>query len=179
MHVTFRRLETADLPVLARWLQAPHVHRWWHHETTPEALERDFGPVLRGEEPAEDLVAAIDGRDVGLVQRCRWEDYPEYCAEIAPFVDLPTGAVSIDYLIGDLSDTGRGLGSTLIAALVSETWASHPDCSAVVVPVAAGNRASWRALERAGFHHVGTARLVPDNPVDPPDHVVLRIDRPR
>ena len=93
MHVTFRRLERRDLPTLARWLEAPHVHRWWHHETTPEALERDFGPVLRGEEPAEDLVAVVDGCDVGLVQRSRWHDYPDEVAEIAPFVDLPAGAV--------------------------------------------------------------------------------------
>lgn len=178
MHVTFRRLERRDLPTLARWLEAPHVHRWWHHETTPEALERDFGPVLRGEEPAEDLVAVVDGRDVGLVQRSRWHDYPDEVAEIAPFVDLPAGAVTVDYLLGDPADTGRGLGPAVIAALVADTWTAYPTCPAVVVPVAAGNRASWRALEKAGFRHVGTARLEPDNPVDPPEHVVLRIDRP-
>ncbi|RYY42776.1 MAG: GNAT family N-acetyltransferase, partial [Actinomycetales bacterium] len=69
MQVTFRRLQAGDLPVLARWLAAPHVHRWWFQEADPEALERDFGAVMRGEEPAEDLVATVDGRDVGLCQR--------------------------------------------------------------------------------------------------------------
>ena len=179
MQVTFRRLQADDLPVLARWLAAPHVHRWWFQEADPEALERDFGAVMRGEEPAEDLVATVDGRDVGLCQRARWDDYPDDEAELAPFLDLPSGAVIVDYLIGDPADTGRGIGPAVIAALVADTWASYADCPAVVVPVAAGNRPSWRALEKAGFRHVGTARLEPDNPVDPPDHVVLRIDRPR
>jgi aminoglycoside 6'-N-acetyltransferase len=178
MEVTFRRLEPDDLPRLAGWLAAPHVHRWWFHETTPDALERDFGAVLRGEEPAEDLVAVVDGRDVGLCQRSRWHDYPDEVAEIAPYVDLPAGAVTIDYLLGDVTDTGRGVGPAVIAALVADTWTRYPDCPAVVVPVAAGNRASWRALEKAGFRHVGTAELEPDNPVDPRDHVVLRIERP-
>jgi aminoglycoside 6'-N-acetyltransferase len=38
--------------------------------------------------------------------------------------------------------------------------------------VAAGNVASRRALERAGFVRVAAGPLTPDNPIDPPDHVV-------
>lgn len=177
--MTFRRLEEADLPMLAGWLEQPHVHRWWHHETTPEALERDFGAVLRGEEPAEDLVVELDGRPVGLCQRSRWHDYPAYVEEMAPSYAVPLDAVSIDYLIGDVADTGRGLGPLVIAALVDDTWRRHPDARSIVVPVAEGNRPSWRALEKAGFTAVGRADLEPDNPVDPRDHVVLRLDRPR
>jgi aminoglycoside 6'-N-acetyltransferase len=56
---------------LARWLAEPHVHRWWTHEFSPEALERDFGDVIDGEEPAEDYDATLDGFDVGLIQYCR------------------------------------------------------------------------------------------------------------
>jgi hypothetical protein len=44
--------------------------------------------------------------------------------------------------------------------------------------VAAGNGASWRALERAGFHRVAEGELTPDNAADPPDHVVYRLTRP-
>ncbi|GAA1607828.1 hypothetical protein GCM10009789_72810 [Kribbella sancticallisti] len=43
MVYTFQRLTRADFPLLAGWLANPHVARWWNHETTPEALERDFG----------------------------------------------------------------------------------------------------------------------------------------
>ncbi len=46
------------------------------------------------------------------------------------------------------------------------------------MPVAAGNRASWRALERAGFTRIAAGPLPPDNPIDPPDHVVYRLMRP-
>lgn len=173
----FRAVAEADLPMLAHWLEQPHVHRWWHHETTPEALERDFGPVLRGEEPAEDLVAELDGRPVGLCQRCRWHDYPDDVEEMAPSYAVPDDAVSIDYLVGGLADTGHGLGPRMIEALVADTWRRYPDCRTIVVPVAAGNRPSWRALEKARFTLVGRADLTPDNPADPPDHVVMRRDR--
>lgn len=48
----------------------------------------------------------------------------------------------------------------------------------IVVPIVAGNRASWRALEKAGFVRIAEGDLLPDNPVDPPAHVVYRLDRP-
>ncbi|MGZ6617794.1 MAG: GNAT family N-acetyltransferase, partial [Solirubrobacteraceae bacterium] len=57
-------------------------------------------------------------------------------------------------------------------------WHRYPDADDVVVPVVAGNRASWRALERAGFRRVATGELTPDNPVDPRDHVVYHRHRP-
>jgi aminoglycoside 6'-N-acetyltransferase len=37
----------------------------------------------------------------------------------------------------------------------------------IVVPIVAGNRASWRALEKAGFVRIAEGDLAPDNPVDP------------
>lgn len=176
--LTFRPLAPADLPLLARWLTEPHVARWWNHDTSPEGVERDFGPAIRGEEPAEDLLVSLDGEPVGLMQRCRWHDYPEYVVEIAGILTIPPGAVSIDYLVGPPAATGRGLGSTMIAAAVADVWRRHPDAPAVIVPVAAANRASWRALERAGFDRAASGNLQPDNPVDPPLHHIYRIDRP-
>jgi aminoglycoside 6'-N-acetyltransferase len=40
--------------------------------------------------------------------------------------------------------------------------------------VAAGNVASRRVLEKAGFVFVTVARAAPDNPADPPEHRVHR-----
>lgn len=60
---------------------------------------------------------------------------------------------------------------------MQRTWAEHAEADDVLVPVAAGNRASWRALEKAGFVRVAEGALAPDNPVDPPDHVLYRLRR--
>nr|WP_242625454.1 GNAT family N-acetyltransferase [Protofrankia symbiont of Coriaria myrtifolia] len=176
--VTWRRLDEPDFALLRGWLEQPHVARWWNHETTSEAVHRDFGPAARGEEPSEDFLALLDDRPVGLVQRCRLADYPEYRDDLAPIVDVPAGAMSIDYLIGEPAQTGHGLGTRMIASMVARTWSDHPEATCVVVPVVAANRVSWRALEKAGLRRVGQGPITPDNPADDPLHYVYRVDRP-
>jgi aminoglycoside 6'-N-acetyltransferase len=177
--ITWRTLSPADFPLLGRWLAEPHVARWWNHDTEPAAVERDFGPTARGEEPAEDFLALLDGEPVGLVQRCRLTDYPDYLAEFTGIVEVPATAATIDYLIGDPARIGQGLGPRLIASMVERTWRDVPAAPAVVVAVVAANRASWRALEKSGAVRVGTGEMKPDNPVDDPAHHVYRFDRPR
>lgn len=104
--------------------------------------------------------------------------YPEYVEEFGPLYAVPDGALSIDYLIGDPSARGRGLGTAMIGGFVALGWTAYPTAGAVVVPVAAGNAASWRALESTGFHRVAEGEMEPDNPIDPRDHYVYRSDRP-
>ncbi|MET0315242.1 MAG: GNAT family N-acetyltransferase [Rhodococcus fascians] len=175
--ITFRRVVDADFPLIGQWLSHPHVARWWNQDSSAAAVERDFGPVARGEEPAQDLLAFEDGAPFALVQRCRWADYPEDLAAIAAYIDMPPEATTIDYLIGEVSEIHRGRGTRLIAAFAEDTFRAYPSSNSIIVPVVAGNRQSWRALEKAGFRRIGEAQLDADNPIDPPLHYVQRLDR--
>lgn len=176
--ITWRRVTTTDFPLLGRWLAQPHVKRWWNHETSPEAVERDFITSARGEEPNEDFLALLDDEPVGLVQRSKLADYPEYLTEYSAIVPVPDGTATLDYFIGDPARIGQGLGPRVIAAMVERTWADYPDTPAIIVAVVAANRASWRALEKAGATRIGTGEMEPDNPIDAPTHHVYRFDRP-
>ncbi len=176
--LTWRPLAPDDLPQLAAWLREPRVARWWNQPSSLEEVERDFGPSSRGEEPGEDLVVLLDGRPIGLIQRSRIGDYPGDMKEYAAVVDVPAGAVQLDYLIGSTTDQGRGLGPRMIAAAVRDAWETYPDAPAVLVAVVAANTGSWRALEKAGLRRVAEGPMEPDNPIDDPLHVVYRIDRP-
>jgi aminoglycoside 6'-N-acetyltransferase len=175
---TFRRVVRADFPLLARWLAEPHVARWWNHEFTDAAVERDFGPAVDGEEPGEDHLALLEGRPIGLIQYARYTDYPEDTEQLTPILPVPADAVGIDYLIGDPALTRRGLGSAMIRRFTEHVWRANPDASCIVVPVCSANEASWRALLSAGFRVVARGDLEPDNPIDDPQHEILRLDRP-
>src|SRR4029079_7961584 len=102
------------------------------------------------------------------------DDYPEYRDELAPYIEVPSGAASIDYLLGDPSLTGQGLATSMTEALVVRIWATAPDVPCVIVPVHALNVASWRALRSAGFHLVSSGEGAPDNPIDEPRHQTQR-----
>jgi aminoglycoside 6'-N-acetyltransferase len=123
---------------------------------------------------------AVEGeRPFGLIQRFPIGAYRDYLEELSTLCAIPAGALSIDYLIGDPRCRGRGLGAGMIAAFVAESWAACPDANDVIVPVAAGNVASWRSLEGAGFRRIAEGELTPDNPRDPRDHYVYALRRPR
>jgi aminoglycoside 6'-N-acetyltransferase len=176
--LAWRPLTAGDLPLLAVWLREPEVARWWNHEHTAEAVERDFGASVRGEEPGEDLVVSLDGHPIGLLQRSLIRDYPEDLAEFEAVVDVPDGAIELDYLIADAALRGRGLGSRMIASMVQATWSDYTATPTVLVAVVAANTASWRALEKAGLSRVAEGAMSPDNPVDDPLHYIYRVDRP-
>jgi len=175
--LSWHALTAEDLPLLAGWLADPVVKRWWNHDSTPEGVQRDFGASVRGEEPGEDLVVSLDGRPVGLVQRSVIADYPEDLAEFSALVEVPEGAVELDYLVGEPALRGHGLGPRMIAAVVADTWTSRPATPSVLAAVAATNVASWRALEKAGLRRVGEGHMAPESPADGSLHVVYRIDR--
>jgi len=176
--ITWRSVAEADFPLLADWLSRPHVHRYWHHDFSAEGVARDFGPGTRGEEAGEDLLVHLDAEPIALVQRSRIEDYAEDFEELAALVEVPAGAMTIDYFIAAAERTGKGLGPRIIRDIVADTWESYPEAPAIIVAVVAGNIGSWRALEKAGFRWIAEGDIPPDNPVDPPRHVVLRVDRP-
>lgn len=173
----WRRLTQTDFPLLAEWLRDPEIVRWWNQESTLEAIARDFGPGTRGEEPGEDLVLLLDGQPIGLLQRSIIEDYPEDLAEFAALVDVPNGAVELDYLIA-AGQRRRGLGSRMIATAVEDTWRTYPAAPVILVAVVATNVASWRALEKAGLQRIAEGPMTPENPIDGPLHFIYRIDRP-
>lgn len=174
----FRRLTRDDFSLLKGWLEQPHVERWWNHQTSPEAMEEDFGKAIDGKEPSEDLIVHRDGAPIGLVQRSGLDGYPEYLADFEAVAAVPRGAMTIDYFVGDPESTGRGIGTEMIRAAVDDIWRSRPEVPAILVAVTAANVASWRILEKAGFTRIGEAEMEPDNPIDDTTHYVYRIDRP-
>jgi aminoglycoside 6'-N-acetyltransferase len=177
--VRLRPLCRSQFDLLRRWLAEPVVARWWHHETSSEALERDFGPAVDGRDATTVQIADLGGRAFGLIQHFAIEAYPDYAAELSGVCRVPSAARSIDYLIGEPSYRGRGLGAEMITVCLEEIWTKYGRADDVIVPVQAENRASWRSLERAGLGRIATGHMKPDNPADSTEHLIYHATRPR
>ncbi len=121
--------------------------------------------MIDGSDPTEGFIVESEGQPIGFMQRYLLDDNPEWQRAVAVGIgSVP--AAGIDYLIGVENKTGRGLGPQMIAALVADCWTTHPALQVVVVDVLQENRASWRALERAGFRRVWEGVLESDHPSD-------------
>jgi aminoglycoside 6'-N-acetyltransferase len=169
-------MQRDDLPLLARWLQQPHVSEWWRDE--PRGLpgvEAKYGPCIGGPDPTELFVVEADGRAVGMAQCYRIADEPEWARVFDGIVEV-SDASGIDYLIGDPDATGRGVGTATIAAMVALVF-GRPLAACIVVTVQQANVASWRALERAGFRRVWAGELDSPDPSDAGDEYVYVIDK--
>lgn len=154
--LAFRRLTDDDLPLLHRWLNEPGVVRWWEGDDVSwEAVQRDYGSAST--DPAEYWLALRDGEPVGWIQCYLAADYAgEDEPEAWWRLGVERTAAGIDYLIGDPTDRGSGLGSAMIRAFVDDVVLPlHPTWSSVCASPVAANVASWRALEKAGFVHRG------------------------
>lgn len=152
--VEFRPLRRVDFPLLGDWLAEPLVARWWNHQSSTEAVERDFGPSVDGRDATEMLLATVAGRAFGLIQRYPISAYPEYLAELTELCAVPPGALSIDYLIGDPRMRGRGMGAAMIAALVAQSWTGDSSNAVgnhgVVRPPSRSRGCHWSPCSRCG-----------------------------
>lgn len=153
----FRPLTDADLPLMHRWLNEPGVVRWWEGEDVSwEAVCDDYGEDHG--EALEHWIALDDGAEVGWIQCWAIADHPDD-DEVVEWLKLgiPDTAAGIDYLIGEPSARGRGLGTRMIAAFVEQiVFGKHPGWDPVCASPYAANVGSWRAMKKAGFAHVGT-----------------------
>jgi aminoglycoside 6'-N-acetyltransferase len=169
-NIGFGPLERSDLALLAQWLAAPHVAKWWREDPTPAAVEARYGPCIDGTDPTELFIAELDGRPVGMVQRYLLADYPSWSDAVR--VD---DAAGIDYLIGVEELTGRGLGGRIVGEFTELTFARYPDIAQIAVAVQQANRPSWRALEAAGFTRVFAGTIESTDPSDDgPSYVYVR-----
>ncbi len=166
--VSFRALERSDLGDLATWLADPSVRRWWKEDADPAAVASRYGPVLDGSDPTEVFVVEIDHRPAGIFQRYRIALTPTWHttlqAAVPELLGVPTAG--IDYLIGVPDLRHRGYGTAAITQFSDELFTDLAEVATIIVNVQQENRASWRALERAGFHRRWAGRLDSDDPAD-------------
>lgn len=174
MRITFAPLTRADFPLLASWLALPHVRAWWlDPEPTVAAVEADYGEVVDGSDPMRAYVIRLDGEPVGLIQAFRYADEPE--AERV--LGMPDAA-GIDYLIGPAEHRGRGVGTAAIHAFRPLVFGFFPEVTGIVAAPLARNTASCRALEKAGFQHLGLREPDNDDPSDTGVNSVYLLPRP-
>lgn len=163
--IGFRRLRPPDLPLMHRWLNAPHVARWWYGEDTSwRGIEEKYFPRIEDREPVEAYVILYDGSPIGYIQ-C----YPiSHDEEYARLVGVEDSA-GVDLFIGEEDYLYRGLGSLVLRRFLGEVVFENESVKTCVIGPEPKNTAAIRAYEKAGFRYFKKIQ-VPGEPE--PEHLM-------
>src|ERR1700704_1464073 len=153
----FVPMTSADLLLIRRWLETPHVSEWWHDPA--EQFELVSGD-LDHPDMAQYIVAS-DGRPFAYLQCYNLSDWN------TGFGPQPSGTRGLDQFIGEAGMLDRGHGSTFIRTFTEQLLAKGAPC--VVIDPDPANARAIRAYEKAGFSK--------DRIVDTPDGPALLMVR--
>ncbi len=136
----FHAMSAADLPMIRRWLETPHVMKWWGDPDTQYALVRgDLGhPAM------QQYIVAVNDRPFAYLQCYDPTAWPDN-----GFGELPSGTRGIDQFIGEADMIGRGHGSALTRSFID----GLPDGGTprIVTDPSPDNSRAVRAYEKVGF----------------------------
>ncbi|GGL50838.1 GNAT family N-acetyltransferase [Wenxinia marina] len=153
MSYRFRPATPADLPLLRRWIAAPHVAEWWDAEDPCDESDLADPSVRR-------WIVEPGGAPFAYAQ-----DYDPHAEPGHHFADLPRGARGIDQFIGEAAMTGRGHGTAFLRQRVAELFAEgapaigtdpHPD-----------NARAIAVYRKVGFVAYGAPLVAPWGLVQP------------
>ena len=84
------------------------MKQWWREPGDADAVEPAYGPAIDGADPAELLIAELDGQPIGMLQRYLLADNPTTRGPST--AGAPRPAAGLDYLISGPDLTGRRFG---------------------------------------------------------------------
>jgi aminoglycoside 6'-N-acetyltransferase len=153
----FLSMTSADLPLIRRWLETPHVSQWWHDPA--EQFELVSGDLDHPD--MAQFIVASDRRPFAYLQCYNLSDWN------TGFGAQPDGTRGLDQFIGEADMLGKGHGSAFIRAFTEQLLAKG--IPRVVIDPDPANTRAIRAYERAGFSK--------DRVVDTPDGPALLMVR--
>jgi aminoglycoside 6'-N-acetyltransferase len=153
----FVPMTSADLPLIRRWLETPHVSEWWHDPA--EQFELVSGDLDHPD--MAQFIVAWDLRPFAYLQCYNLSDWN------TGFGPQPDGTRGLDQFIGEADMLGRGHGSAFIRAFAEQLLAKGTP--RVVIDPDPANARAIRAYARAGFSK--------DRVVDTPDGPALLMVR--
>lgn len=168
--ISYRLLEVADLPLLHRWLNRPHVLEWWDDPgPTLQDVEQEYTPRIEGKEPVRCYLMLYADEPIGYIQSYLVQDDPE-CARALQVGD---GAAGVDLFIGEVEYLHRGLGTPVLRAFLKEIVFANPDVDFGIIDPAVSNRSAIRAYEKAGYRWLKTI----DVPGEKEPTYLMRIEK--
>ena len=147
--VALRLMTEQDLPMLHEWLNRPHILEWWGAEEerpTLDEVRQHYSPRALAEDSVTPYVAMLGEEPIGFAQ-----SYVALGSDAGWWQDeTDPGVRGIDQSLADPAQLNKGLGTTLVRALVQRLF-SDPTVTKIQTDPAPDNHRAIRCYEKAGF----------------------------
>ena len=119
MKITFAPLAESHFPLLLKWLETPHVKKWWDQDVTYtlELVREKYSSYVKGyklvdgqQKPIQGFIIHHNQNPVGYIQIYNAYDFPRSKS----LLGLPKNLGSFDIFIGEEAALQQGLGSKAI-----------------------------------------------------------------
>jgi ribosomal protein S18 acetylase RimI-like enzyme len=148
MPIHFQRLTESDLPMLAEWLQRPHIAAWCGACCSVEEVRANYLPELASPSAVVPYLAYLDSLPIGYIQ-----------------------SLSRDQFLADEHCLGQGLGTQMVREFVQFLF-RDPAVTRIQADPAPTNARAIRCYEKEGFRALGLI-TTPDGPA-----LLMALDRP-
>ncbi len=162
--ISFRPLQLADLSLMHRWLNTPHVSRWYYDKEpnlppTYEEVVAEYTLCIEGKEPTRAFLILYADKPIGYIQTYRIGDHPDYSRYVCEDED----AAGVDIFIGESDYVHQGLGPAIMRQFLREIVFADSRVVSCIIGPEPENSVAIRAYEKAGFKYLKTIQ-VPDEP---------------
>lgn len=139
------------LPLLERWLRAPHMREWWGDPDIELGYIRD---MLEGRDTTRPFIFFVDGQPVGYIQY--WfighHQNETWIADHPWLAELPSTAIGVDLSIGEPKLLSQGIGSIVLKTFVDTLVADGHET--IIIDPDPANARAIKAYRNAGFRPI-------------------------
>lgn len=155
--ISFLPLQLEHLSFLQRWINTPHVHKWWgeNRHWTMADIQHKYSTYVDGYKSVNDIkkpiypyVIQVERPLVGYIQYYNVHDFP-WEGKVS-LKGLPKLTAALDLYIGEEDYIGKGLSSEIISRFLHEhVWKRFKAC---IVDPETENTASIITFNKLSFN---------------------------
>jgi len=156
MKITFTPLAESHFPLLLKWLETPHVKKWWDQDVTYalDLVQEKFGKHTHGITLSKNsnnktyaYIICFNKEMIGYVQVYNAHDFTH---ENGLDLSAISGSIcGVDLFIGDSKFLHRGWGARILNEFERQILTSHFDWC--LIDPATNNLSAIKAFAKAGF----------------------------
>lgn len=156
MEISFRPLNESHFPLLLKWLETPHVKKWWDSDIdwTMELIQNKYLEYTKGRKLEYGTykkicayIIYLKDRPTGYIQAYNPYEYQGF----SRLKNLPSNLVALDFYIADPYLIYSDLGTKFLSLFFEDVLHSYPN---FFVSCAINNTSAIRCLEKTGFQKI-------------------------